>query len=56
MILVFLASKSLYYSAIKENSNKLPENATLIDALNKWDKSDFPVNYLDQTGCLIPDE
>ena len=39
---------------IKENSRKLPENATIIDVLNKWDKLDFPVNYLDLAGCLIP--
>ena len=41
---------------IKENSGKLPENATIIDVLNKWDKLDFPVNYLDLAGCLIPNE
>ena len=41
---------------IKENSSKLPENATIIDMLNKWDKLDFPVNYLDLAGCLIPNE
>ena len=41
---------------IKENSRKLPENATIIDMLNKWDKLDFPVNYLDLAGCLIPNE
>ena len=41
---------------IKENSSKLPENATIIDVLSKWDKLDFPVNYLNLAGCLIPNE
>ena len=41
---------------IKENSSKLPENATIIDVLNKWDKLDFPVNYLGLASCFIPNE
>ena len=41
---------------IKENSSKLQKNATIIDVLNKWDKSDFLINYLDLAGCLIPNE
>ena len=66
LILVTLASKSLIAHIvvfaimipflIKENSSKLPENAAIIDVFNKQDKLDFPVNYLDLAGCLIPKE